>query len=112
MISRLFHDSRDVRFRSPSGAQKTHAAVTLRLIAEGDQIEEVTLRLWWENAEKRLTMRPDGEGRYACRLLLPARPGLLWYFDQSDGSLLGRPPRFFQICQSGGNAVDFIVVMC
>ena len=80
MIRRLLHDSRSPLFRSPSGAQKAHSAVTLRLIAEGDRVESVTLRLWWENAEKRLSMRPDGEGRYVCRLLLPSRPGVLWYF--------------------------------
>ena len=59
MIRRLLHDSRSPLFRSPSGAQKAHSAVTLRLIAEGDRVESVTLRLWWENAEKRLSMRPD-----------------------------------------------------
>ena len=77
---RLLHDSRSAAYRSPTGAQKAHSAVTLRLLAEGDDVESVTLRLWWENTEKRLSMRPEGEGRYACRLILPSKTGVLWYF--------------------------------
>ena len=77
---RLLHDSRSAAYRSPTGAQKAHSAVTLRLLAEGDDVESVTLRLWWENTEKRLSMRPEGEGRYACRLILPSNTGVLWYF--------------------------------
>lgn len=74
----LYHDSRDPMYRSPLGAMPCGKKLRLRVFTEG--LHRVYLRLWWQNAEKLLPMKPTRANLYECELTLPRTPGLLWYF--------------------------------
>ena len=74
----IYHDSRDPVFRSPLGAVPCGRSLRLRVRAEG--LHRVCLRLWWQNAESLLPMKPAHSDLYECEVTLPAEPGLLWYF--------------------------------
>ena len=74
----LYHDSRDPMYRAPLGAVPCGKKLRLRVFAEG--LHRVYLRLWWQNVEKRLPMRPTHDNLYEGELKLPKEPGLLWYF--------------------------------
>ncbi len=74
----IFHDSRDPVYRAPQGAAPCGAPLRLRVRAEG--LHRVSLRLWWQDQESLLPMKPAHAGLYECELKLPAEPGLLWYF--------------------------------
>ena len=74
----LYHDSRDPVFRMPQGAAPCGEKLRLRVRAEG--LHRVNLRLWWQESESRLPMKPVHSDLYECELVLPAEPGLLWYF--------------------------------
>ena len=79
----LYHDSRDPMYRAPLGAVPCGIKLRLRVFAEG--LHRVYLRLWWQNAEKRLPMRPTHDNLYEGELKLPKEPGLLWYFFVAEG---------------------------
>ncbi|MBQ3424419.1 MAG: glycoside hydrolase family 13 protein [Clostridia bacterium] len=74
----IFHDSRDPVFRTPQGAVPCGETLCLRLRAEG--VHRVQLRLWWQDSETLLPMKPTRANLYECELALPREPGLLWYF--------------------------------
>ena len=74
----LYHDSRDLVYRSPMGA--VPCGRTLRLRVKAENLHHVQLRLWWRDAESRLPMKPTHANLYECELVLPQEPGLLWYF--------------------------------
>ncbi len=94
----LYHDSRNLQYRSPMGAGAAGESVSLRLRVEGGRPERVLLRLWWENAEQRLEMAdPLGDGLFEYTLRLPESPGLLWYFFMAES---GGETRYY------GNAYD------
>ena len=82
----IYHDSRDPVYRSPRGAAP--CGETLRLCVRAEGLHRVGLRLWWQDAESLLPMKPAHSGLYECELTLPAEPGLLWYYfvaTDSDG---------------------------
>jgi len=79
----IYHDSRDPMFRQPLGAVPCGRTLRLRVRAEG--LHRVNLRLWWQNAEKLLPMKPTHANLYECELKLPAEPGLLWYYFVAEG---------------------------
>jgi len=79
----LYHDSRDPMYRVPLGAVPCGKKLRLRVFAEG--LHRVYLRLWWQNAEKLLPMKPAHANLYECDLKLPKEPGLLWYFFVAEG---------------------------
>jgi len=79
----LYHDSRDPMYRAPLGAMPCGKQLRLRVFAEG--LHRVYLRLWWQNAEKLLPMKPTHANLYECELRLPKEPGLLWYFFVAEG---------------------------
>lgn len=92
----MYHDSRNPEYRWPQGAAPCGQTLTLRVRAEA--MYRVCLRLWWQETESVLPMRPTHSGIYECTLKLPEQPGLLWYYFIADGAD-GRT-RFF------GNAAD------
>ena len=75
---KLYHNSRNPEFRCPVGAVPCGSALRLKVAAEG--LDHVWLRTWWEDAEVRTPMQPDGRGGFECVVMLPDKPGLLWYF--------------------------------
>ena len=79
----IYHDSRDPMFRTPQGAVPCGRKLRLRVFAEG--LHRVYLRLWWQNAEKLLPMKPSHANLYECELKLPTEPGLLWYYFIAEG---------------------------
>ena len=83
----FYHDSRSEQYRSPLGAAPCASKVRLRVRA--DQVESVTLRIWWNNAEYRWFMRRVEGGFYEYEMSIPEQPGLLWYYfiaRDKDGS--------------------------
>ena len=79
----LHHDSRNAMYRTPPGPGACGAPITLRLKAH-PPVEKVTLRLWWQGAEKLLPMQHAGDGLWAVDFALPAVPGNLWYYFIAD----------------------------
>ncbi len=92
MNTQLKHDSRDLKFRSPQGAQPCGRFVQLRLqVKSSAQPKNVWLRQWWQNREEKVQMLPEDGGFYAVHIQMPYSTGLLWYFfivEQADGSLV------------------------
>lgn len=80
MPMELLHDSRDLRYRSPYGAQPCGGQVDLRLRVTGAEPEAVTLRLWF-GKESFLPMQPvPGDPTlYEASVRMPETPCLLWY---------------------------------
>ena len=74
----FYHDSRNPEFRNPQGAAPCGHELRLRVATEG--LDRVWLRTWWQDAEAKTPMLPDGRGGFECVVLLPEKPGLLWYF--------------------------------
>ena len=74
------HDSRNPFYRTPSGARPAGEKLTLRLRAEAGA--KAFLRLWWNDAEQKMPMKPSRveEGLFEITLALPKTPGLLWYY--------------------------------
>ena len=79
----IYHDSRDPMYRTPLGAVPCGKKLRLCVFAEG--LHRVYLRLWWQNAEKLLPMKPTLANLYECDLKLPREPGLLWYYFVAEG---------------------------
>ena len=80
----LFHDSRQIQYRTPFGAAKAGAAVTLFLKAQLPQGSRALLRLW-QDGETLLPMQPQSDG--FSLTLLPKTPGIL-----ADHRLFPPPP--------------------
>ena len=55
-------------------------ASKVRLRVRADQVDSVTLRIWWNNAEYRWFMRRVEGGFYEYEMSIPEQPGLLWYY--------------------------------
>ena len=75
---KLFHDSRDIRYRAPFGARTCLETVTLR--CDAPQADEVWLRLWLTDREQLIPMRPGLDGLFEAQLRLPETPCLVWYY--------------------------------
>jgi 4-alpha-glucanotransferase/glycosidase len=79
----MYHDSRNIAYRSPFGAAKAGSKVTLRLKVENAQDEvQVFVRLWQEKAgEKLLPMILDSASAlYTVSFTAPEEGSLLWYY--------------------------------
>ncbi len=74
----FYHNSRQDEYRCPQGAVPCGSHVRLRVRAEG--LKNVTLRIWWENAEYRWYMRKLDGGLYEYEMEIPSETGLLWYY--------------------------------
>ncbi|MDO5310896.1 MAG: alpha-amylase family glycosyl hydrolase [Clostridia bacterium] len=88
---KLYHNSRDSRFRSPFGAVETGSTVTLRLDAEDCSSGAAAfVRVWCLGEEALYPMKISRRGKTAvCRaeITVPSDPCLLWYsFYLKDGS--------------------------
>jgi hypothetical protein len=79
----MYHDSRNIAYRSPFGAVKTGSKVTLRLKVENAQDDvHVFVRLWQEKAgEKLLPLILDSAlALYTVSFTAPEEGSLLWYY--------------------------------
>lgn len=80
---KVFHDSRNLKYRTPFGAVKTKSRVKLRIDIDSEvQPSTVALRIWFDNAEKIYPMSVKSEGGcFACAASvdMPENAGLLWY---------------------------------
>ena len=79
----IYHDSRDPVYRTPQGALPCGHSLRLRVHAEG--LHRLILRVWWQNAESLLPMKPAHTNLYECELKLPDQPGLMWYYFIAEG---------------------------
>lgn len=77
----LFHDSQDIRYRSPFGAVPTDSRVRLCLRAEGSGLRTVWLRLFMPCGEQKIPMEADEENAnlYYAEISVGSKPCLLWY---------------------------------
>lgn len=81
----IFHNSQDIKYRSPFGAVPTESEVTLRLDVYSDSApESVCLRVWADESETLYHMERtesgDGVFSYTYKLCLPKTPCLVWYY--------------------------------
>ena len=74
----FYHDSRSEQYRSPLGAAPCGSKVRLRVRAE--QMNSVTLRIWWQGAEYRWFMRRVEKNLFEYEIEVPETCGLLWYY--------------------------------
>ena len=74
----FLHDSRIEFYRSPIGAVPCASGVCLRVRAYG--LSNVTLRVWWKDAEYKWFMRKVDNDVYEYEMHMPEEPGLLWYY--------------------------------
>lgn len=74
----FYHDSHSEAYRSPLGAAPCESKVRLRVNAQG--LSMVTLRVWLNNEEYRVLMNKTQNDLYEYELLLPKKPGLVWYY--------------------------------
>ena len=74
----FIHDSRSEQYRNPAGALPCAGKVRLRVFAE--DLTNVTLRVWWDNAEYRWYMRRVENNLYEYEMDVPEKAGLLWYY--------------------------------
>ena len=75
---KLYHDSRDIRYRAPFGARTCMETVTLR--CDAPQADQVWLRLWLTDHEELVPMEPGLGGLFEARVKLPEKPCLVWYY--------------------------------
>lgn len=78
----LYHNSRDLNYRSPFGAAACGQEVMLRLRATGEPMS-VVLRTWKDGQEERYEMAPCGHELYETAIRLDY-PGNLWYYFIAD----------------------------
>ena len=80
---KVYHNSQDIRFRSPFGAVKTGDIVTLRIDISGcDLPESVMVRVWTDDGEKLYPMTATKKIEvysYSAKIEMPEVPCLLWY---------------------------------
>lgn len=74
----IFHDSRDPQYRYPMGAAVCGQKITLRLTAKPGC--DVQLRLWIDDAEKKIDMKGSDIGLFEAEITLPDHPCLVWYY--------------------------------
>ncbi len=92
-VMKIFHDSRDINYRTPFGAVKCGASV--RLFADVSECGNVSLakvRLWLNGIESFVNMDIKKEGNhYRCsaEIIMPETPCLLWYcfLVEADGEV-------------------------
>ncbi len=76
---KLFHNSQDIKYRTPFGAVKTGTDVRLCLSAEETIPDLVWLRLFRGDTEEKIPMEATGEGWYQATISVGEIPCLLWY---------------------------------
>lgn len=79
----LYHNSRDIKYRSPFGAVSSGETVTLRLDVTADVCPNaVFLRVWEKEKETYIPMEYetiDGKHIYKASVTMPDEPCLVWY---------------------------------
>ena len=72
------HNSQDTQYKYPFGAVECDEMVTFRLTAYGD-IENVILRLWYEEKEHLFPMVKEKNDYYELQVQMPRNSMLVWY---------------------------------
>ncbi len=80
----LFHNSQDIKYRSPFGATPTCGRVRLRLdVTTDDPPDTVRLRTWYNGCEEIYDMQREGRDKsvyiFTAELCMPSEPCLFWY---------------------------------
>lgn len=78
-----YHDSHDVKYRSPFGAVPCGQQVQLKIrIQSPSPIEEAILRIWWsERGEEKIAMtQVEGDKGLYQAFVTPSQYQLLWYY--------------------------------
>ena len=74
----ILHNSQDIRYRNPFGAQKSGGKVTLAIHAS--EADQVMLRLWREGYKERLIEMTGDSNLFTVQISLPANPCVLFYY--------------------------------
>lgn len=77
--SSIFHDSHDVRYRSPLGACKTGEYIKLRLHTGQAAVRSVQLAIFSEHGKSEYNMNGH-KGWWEEIVQMPSEPGVLWYY--------------------------------
>ena len=72
----FFHNSQDILYRKPMGAVTCGTKITIR--TKADDVDSVTLRLWYDSKEHLVSMDQEGQ-HYEATITMPEEPKLVWY---------------------------------
>lgn len=123
----LYHNSRDIRYRSPLGAVETNTHITIKIKVTANYVSSVKLRLWMDETEHLLDMHGEGGDIYSAGFDAPSVPMLIWYgfkveadgetlfYSNADdglggeGSIVGEILKSYQItvCEHGFKTPDW-----
>ena len=108
----FFHASRDLRYRTPYGAQPTDSIVTISADASTD-LKEVTFCYSYglygfsyheEPMHEVINSRENKKTRYETRLMIPHEPGLVFYWFRF------REPEVVEVSDEDGNITTDMIV--
>lgn len=74
----IFHNSQDIKYRSPFGAVKTNTSVTLRLDV-ASSLNAVSVYLYTNNDGEENYIEMQKKELYEVSLVMPDKPCLFWY---------------------------------
>ena len=78
-----YHNSQDIKYRSPFGAVRTDSAVSLRLdVSDTAADVSATVRLWYNDTERLVVMNKESDGNefvFRAEISVPSDSCLLWY---------------------------------
>ena len=78
-----YHNSQDIKYRSPFGAVRTDSAVSLRLdVSDAAADVSATVRLWYNDTERLVVMNKESDGNefvFRAEISVPSDSCLLWY---------------------------------
>ena len=78
-----YHNSQEIKYRSPFGAVKTDTNVSLRLdVSDAAPDVSATVRLWYNDTERLVSMdrKTNGNGFvFNAEFSVPSEPCLVWY---------------------------------
>lgn len=81
----LYHNSRDLDYRTPFGAVETGTEIKLSVSVscnegENEAINRLVLRLWIDESEQLIEMLQSTESLYTASINMPEKAGLVWYY--------------------------------
>ena len=74
----IFHNSQDIKYRSPFGAVKTNTSVTLRLDV-ASSLNAVSVYLYTNNDGEENFIKMQKKELYEATVVMPHKPCLFWY---------------------------------
>lgn len=81
---KIYHNSRDEKFRCPKGAVKNGTTVRLSLEVIGESVPQSAAVRLWDGTERLIPMKlqaaKDNVFLYSADIEMPQKPGLVWYY--------------------------------